>query len=341
MDISERKMRILKAIVDDYITTSMPVSSRTISKQWGGEFSAATIRNEMSDLEEMGYLMQPHTSAGRVPSDLAYRYYVEQLLLVPPISDTESQQMESFFNQRMEQVEDLIATTARVLSSSTNYMSAVLEPHIAHDKFKQLVLIPVTTGKAMVILVTDSGVVKDIFIPIPPDVSENHLEMVGNSITEHMRGKDVSELPQVASELWLRMSEGKEIFSSLLDVIRGKDNVLKTRNLVFDGTKNLFMHPEYSDVDKTRDFLDAIETRDILYNLLTNAKQMEVNISIGSENEDETLQESSIVTATYTVGGQMVGSFGVIGPTRMDYKRVLSVMDHLSRSITEMLKGHE
>ena len=178
LNLNDRKIRIILAIVDDYIASAAPIGSRTISRMWNGELSPATIRNEMSDLEQMGYLMQPHTSAGRNPSDLAYRLYVDRFLRVPGISKKEAESIRGYFSGRMREVDEVIAATARALSEMTDYVAMILPPQLQRVTFSQIRLIPLSAGRALAVLVTGEGIVKDLIIDIPIDMDERHLERV-------------------------------------------------------------------------------------------------------------------------------------------------------------------
>lgn len=337
MDLSERKLRILQAIVDDYIVSGMPIGSRTISRMWGGRYSPATIRNEMSDLEEMGYLEQPHTSAGRVPSDAAYRLHVDRFLQVPKLSGEEAEKIRGYLQSSLGHMDDVITTTARVLSETTDYVAMVLPPQTRNIRYQQIRLIPVTRGRALAVFVTDGGLVKDVLIPIPEEMDERYLETVSNALTEQMRGKTIQDLPQVVERLRGQVKNGEGVFRSLIESVRHQNQSQKMRSIVFDGTKNLFKHQEYNNLERAQNFLAAMDTRELFYDMLSQAQQTQIHISIGSENEDESLKDSSIVTATYSVGGQQCGSFGVIGPTRMNYARVLAIMNYLTQCMDQML----
>ena len=187
MELSPRKIRLLQAIIDDYIATAMPVGSRTISKKYMSEFSAATIRNEMSDLEEMGYLEQPHTSAGRIPSDLAYRVYVDRMLQVGDLTPDETKLVRRYFNKRMEEMEQVVKSAAKVLSDLTDYTSMVLSPQLMRTTVKRLQLVPVTRGTALVVLVTDAAVVKDTIIRIPDSMGSEDLHGISEALTSVLK----------------------------------------------------------------------------------------------------------------------------------------------------------
>ncbi|MBQ9989057.1 MAG: heat-inducible transcription repressor HrcA [Clostridia bacterium] len=339
MELSERKLKILLAIVDDYIATGTPIGSRTLSRMWGGAYSPATIRNEMSDLEEMGLLQQPHTSAGRIPSDLAYRLYVDRFLNVPRLTDQEAQTIRSYYRFRMGEIEDVMAATAHVLSQMTDYVGMILAPQLDNVTVSQIRVIPVTRGRALAVLVTSEGIVKDMFFQIPPNMDDRHLEMMSNALTDLMRGKSLDEFSVACEKLKEELGVGAEVFDALLGTVR--KSTAPVRSVVFDGHQNLFKHPEYSNVERARTFLATIDSRDVFYNMLSQTNNMEITISIGRENEHESLQDSSVVTATYRIGGHSVGSFGVVGPTRMDYARVLSVMEQISAALNEILSGSE
>ncbi len=324
------------AIVDDYIASGIPIGSRTISRMWDGELSPATIRNEMSDLEEMGFLTQPHTSAGRIPSDLAYRLYVDRFLKVQRITQEEAETIRSYYNVRKREMHEAIATTARLLSDMTDYVAMILPPQLQSVTFSQIRLIPINPGRAIAILVTSEGIVKDAIINVPMQMDERHLDRISNALTQHMRGRTVDEMPAILERIGIELDVQEQIFDSLLGVIKSSDPV---RDVYFDGRQNLFKHHEYANIERAKSFLEAMDSRDMFYRMLSKAKDMEMTISIGRENEDESLKDASVVTATYTIGGKSVGSFGIIGPTRMDYGRVVAIMHHISKALEDILSG--
>ncbi len=341
MELNERKLKILQAVVDDYIASGMPIGSRTISRMWDGKLSAATIRNEMSDLEEMGFLEQPHTSAGRIPSDRAYRLYVDQFLRVPQLSEAETARIRQYFHHRMRAVDDVIGITARALSEMTDYVSMVMTPQISRVTFQSIRLIPVTRGRALAVFVTSEGIVRNVMLDVPEEMDERHLDLISNALTEHMRGRSMDKLVQVVHALQSQMHDHEAVFSSLLQSLAQSQKSNMARSIVFDGTQNLFKHSEYANIERAQAVLAAMDTRELFYNMLNKAQDMEVTISIGKENEYEPLQDASIVTATYTIGGKSVGSFGVIGPTRMNYARVLAIVETISRAVGDILSEQE
>lgn len=338
MELSSRKLEILKAIVDDFIVTGVPVGSRTISKKSGMGLSSATIRNEMSDLEELGLLEQPHTSAGRVPSQLAYRLYVDRLMRVERLTRTEIDHLRGYFTQQMDEVEQVIDRTAKILSDATHYTSMVLAPKFDNMLIKSVHLVPISQGLALLVVVTDKGVFKDTTLRIPGGIDPEYLHRISGMLTERLTGLRPGEV-QAALQEFLKPDLGayRRFFKELMDAVEQNFTADEKREVVLGGAANILNYPEYSDMDKARNFLMTLETKDVLYQLLSRATKMEFSVTIGTENEFEQIKDCSVVTATYKIGDQTLGSFGVIGPTRMDYGKVISVLDYMGKSLSEIL----
>lgn len=338
MEISGRKLAILKAIIDDYIVTGIPVGSRTISKKPGMELSSATIRNEMSDLEELGFLEQPHTSAGRIPSDTAYRLYVDRLMRVARLSPEEAGKIKDYFNARMNEIQEVIEKTAQVISETTEQIAMVLTPQLDAIELRRIQLVKITENRALLLIVTNSGLMKDTIISIPPDIGADYLDMISNMLTEKafnktLRQTDLNCIREVQSQI----KSHAQFLSGTLEAIHKSVMPQTGKSVVLGGAKNIFNFPEYKDVEKAKNFLQVLETREMLYDMLTKATNLEFSISIGRENEFEQVRDMSVVTATYKIGGRAIGSFGVIGPTRMDYSKVLSILNHVGGSLNSIL----
>ena len=300
MQMDDRKMRILRAIIDDYILTGIPVGSRTISRKYETNLSSATIRNEMSDLEELGFLDQPHVSAGRIPSAKAYRLYVDSLLQAGIIPDDSAESVLSHFSGRVHQMEDVIDHAARVLSSLTQYTAVVLSPKGTEPRLQTIQLVPVSTGSALVVIVTDQGVIRDSVIRINDEI----LRGLYGYLTE---GQQKPRIPHVA----------------------------------IGGTSNMLSYPEYSDVDKARSFLSLMETRDKLADIIRGNSELAFTVRIGPETGVPEMADCSIVTATYSTKGGQQGTIGVIGPTRMRYSRVISILNMMGHELTDMFTGED
>lgn len=333
-------MRILQAIIDDYIATAVPVGSRTISKKYVSEYSSATIRNEMSDLEELGLLEQPYTSAGRIPSDLAYRLYVDRLLRVGELSCDEAKSIKRYFRGRMEEMEQVVKNAARVLSDLTDYTSVVLSPQLAKTTVKRLQLVPVARGTALVVLVTDAAVVKDTIIRVPESMTSDDLHGISEALTRRLEGKSLTEINLASiDEIRADMAEHRQFFELLADTL-SRSTESGASDVVMDGAYNIFHHPEYrNDVERAQSFLMALSTGDKLQEMMARSTRWEFTITIGKENEINELKDMSVVTATYKLGDRPMGSLGVIGPTRMDYNRVVRLLNFISRSLGEVMTG--
>ncbi len=338
MALTDRKLLILQAIIDDYILTGIPVGSRTLSKREDIKFSSATIRNEMADLEEEGYLEQPHTSAGRLPSDKAYRLYVDTLMRTSRLSENEIRYIRGYFSDKMGEIESAINNTAKVLSDITNLTSVVMTPQISKVKLNRIQLVKLSGHRALLVIVFNTGHLKDVMIHVPEDMDSSYLDMISNMLSERIRGLT---LPQAMSEINKIMNGDlavhRQFIENILTAVRSKSAEQAGNQLILGGTQNIFNHPEYRDVEKARSFLKLMETKEPLYNMLSRSTDMEFTIRIGKENEIDELKDMSVITATYRVGDTNLGSFGVIGPTRMNYAKVLSVMNLVGASINELL----
>ena len=283
MDLDERKYKILQAIIDDYITTAMPVGSRTISRKQGMGLSSATIRNEMSDLEELGYLASPHTSAGRIPSYRAYRLYVDQIMRVGSLPPTEYSLLRKLFSRRMGQMEDVLTSATQALSELTDYTSVMIAPQMRN--LKRIQLVPLTDTTALMVTVTAEGVHKDSVIRIPAGVTPDHLYAISNMLTEKLGGRDAAQIPAVMQEMCSEMTGQKELFAQLIDQLQ-RQMQPDPKSVHVAGAARMLSHPEYSDVERARSLLSTLETQDKLAKLLTQRSGVEFSVAIGPELSD-------------------------------------------------------
>lgn len=336
MMMDARKFRILQAIIDDYILTAIPVGSRTISKKYEMGLSSATIRNEMSDLEELGYLDQPHVSAGRIPSAKAYRLYVDQLLQSGAIRQDDTESVRSYFGNRAQQMEDVIGRAAQVLSGLTHYTSLVMSPKGVELRIRNIQLVPVTSQSALLVIVTDGGIMRDTVIRVSSELDSDALYAISRALTELLSGKTVSEAQQL-----LRERRDDQVMSGVADFLDTVENDVGKTKLALGGRSNILNFPEYSDVEKAKSFLSVLETKDKLVKLLDNHGEMAFTVRIGPETGLPELSDCSLVTATYSLSDNTHGTIGVIGPTRMQYGRVLSVLSVMGRQLSELLSQDE
>ena len=334
MAMDERKFRILQAIIDDYILTAVPVGSRTISKKYDKGLSSATIRNEMSDLEELGYLDQPHVSAGRVPSAKAYRLYVDQLLQRGRLHTDNENAVRSHFLGRMRQMEDVMDHAAQGLSSLTNYTAVVLPPTGTQPKIRNIQLVSVDDNAALAVIVTDAGVVRDAVIRVSEELDQDALYSISRTLTAELAGKTLQEATERMPEIIRSMQNQAELLEGFGDVMNARQQDSHP-HVAIGGTSNMLSYPEYSDMEKARSFLSLMETRDRLADIIGQQGEMAFTVRIGPETGVPEMADCSIVTATYTTGNGQQGTIGVIGPTRMQYSRVLSIMNTIGQQLSE------
>lgn len=340
MELDTRKLRILQAIIDEYMLSASPVGSRAISKLDGLNLSSATIRNEMADLEDMGYLEQPHTSAGRIPSDKAYRIYVNRIMNRAQLSADEMNAISRYYTGKVDEIEQVVRQTAAALSNTTRYTAMVLPPEMSTNRLKHIQLVPLTGGRALVVIVTNTGFASDAVIRIPEDMYADELERLSHMMTEKLRNRRMDSIhEQILRDMSGELAERRAFLNGMMDAIRAKMEP-SAKSVELAGTTNMLYYPEYSDLDKAKSFLTAVEGRDTLYNLLKQATAMEFNITIGTENEHPELKDCSIVTATYHVGDGPLGSLGIIGPTRMNYGKVVSILEFMRKSLGDILSNY-
>ncbi|MDA8354301.1 MAG: heat-inducible transcriptional repressor HrcA [Firmicutes bacterium] len=332
--LSERQEKILRAIVDEYIHHAEPVGSRTVSKRKDIGFSAATIRNEMADLEETGFLEQPHTSAGRIPSQFGYRYYVDHLMVPRHLNRSDLMMIRELFASQMNEVEQTIQETASILSRVTNYTSIMLGPELYDNKLKYLQVFPLNDHMAVAILVTDTGHVDQRRITVPEGVSLTNIEQMVNLLNAKLAGVPLHRLKQtVHKELLEEFSRHVENYEYLLSMI---DQLLATEaegRIFTSGTTNILSQPEFKDVEKVKVLMELLEESDTVARLFSN-QETGVQVRIGHENELEAVNNCSIVSASFVVDGRSLGTIGLLGPTRMDYQKVVTLLDVLSRNLS-------
>lgn len=342
MDLIERKYRILQAIIDDYILTALPVGSRTISRKYEQKLSSATIRNEMSDLEELGYLDSPHTSAGRVPSNKAYRLYVDQMLTPMALTQEEQAFIRQCFDRRGNQVEDLSLRIAKALSSMTNYTTAVMTRTPKGDQiFSHLQLVPVTSHRALLIIVTKSGAIRQSIIDLGGSITSDELYTVSKILTVQLEGCPLSDLSRRFASISGGTPGDMQHVMRALSLEAQQASKDEVSALVVGGRSNLLRFPEYSDVGKARALLSVLETRDKMVDLLSTGGEMEFSVRIGPETGLEETKDCSIVTASFRLGDGRVNTIGLIGPTRMQYGRALAVLTQVGRTLTDVIEENE
>lgn len=338
MQLDDRKVKILQAIIDDFIFSAEPVGSRTLAKKYNLGISSATIRNEMADLEEMGYLDQPHTSAGRVPSDKAYRLYVDKLMKVRNAQNLDAEYFKKFFKTRLSQVEQVIYHTAKILSEITKYTSMVVTPQLNSTVIKHIQLVHVDRQLALLVIATSSGILKDTLIAIPEDIDSDSLHKISIILNDLYAGKTFDDIDlEDLKEFQKTIFRSGALFDSLMDALAQSLKQKEEKEIYLEGTTNILHLPEYQDLVKAKTFLNLLEEKDLLYTMLTSTEVDGVSVSIGRENPFAELKDYSIVSATYRIGDKVLGSIGIIGPTRMEYSKTVSTMDFMAKALSQYL----
>ncbi len=338
MTLDERKKRILGSIIKDYVETAEPVGSRAIVRKHGLNISAATVRNEMADLEEMGYLEQPHTSAGRIPSEKGFRYYVDCMMEKESLSDEEMEVLERLLKDSIQEWNDVAEGVGNFLSQVSNYASFMIVPSVKFSQFQYLHLVPIQEGQALVLVVTDIGLIMHRKIAIPKGISSEDLQAISEVFNRVCRGKKLiemqrSELQQLRDDLKRR----RQVIDSALDAL---DNLLENTNdekILISGALNILKEPEFKDLDKLKRILTLLEEDGLIKGIIPERMSQEVDIRIGRENQSEDAKEMSLVFTGYRTAGEM-GKMGLIGPVRMEYWKAAGTLESVRTIIEDLLK---
>lgn len=338
MGLSERKKKILQILVDEYINTAAPVSSKTITEHHLTNVSSATVRSELSALEEMGYLSQLHTSSGRVPSSMAYKLYVSELMEKKNLSKNQLNYIERIINSGADNLEYVVKNTLKVISELTDYTSVVMTKHDVNEVIESIKLLNIKPGVALLLIVTENSLLKDNIITLPEGMSEKDVEAASEMLDKLLCGKKLGEVNKINQQIDREFTAYRDIFASVFGILKSYCDEI-SGEIVLEGEEKIFNQPEYSDVDKVKNFLSVVTSKDKLASLLSDDNgDIEINIKIGKEGYGEN-EDFSLVTATYSAGGINLGTYGVIGPMRMDYPKVITVLENVGKVIENILKN--
>ncbi len=341
MDLSERKQKILHAIIEEYIGTAEPVGSRVLSKHDELGLSSATIRNEMADLEDMGYLVKPHTSAGRVPSDTGYRFYVNSLMQQYQMSVEAVEQLKVALEGRVSQLDMLLKKASMITSALTQYTTVVTSPTLGRSIIRKIDLINMGVN-LMLIVVTRAGLIKNRFIPVSVNETEAVMlsgmlnRVLGDVATDDITEDDIIEIQKYATKtLGIESSVASVIVNYICEAIYE----LGETDVYINNARALLSYPEFSDLGKAREMLDFLENKEKMIKLIGSGEnESDVSIKIGTENNFKELENSSLVTVNYRRGDKIIGRIGVIGPKRMNYAKVIASLDCISSHIDSILE---
>lgn len=339
MDLDDRKRRILKALINDYIYTAEPVGSRTIAKRYGLGISSATIRNEMADLEDMGYLEQPHTSAGRVPSDKGYRVYVDHLMTFEPLTNEEIEFIKnSVYRAAVGEIEKIIKETSKILSMLTNYTALVMAPQANKSTVKHIQLVAMDSTHVVVIVVTNFGIVQSKNVVLSKPINGDKLTAINNLLNDKLKGLTIEEINlRVISDVQNNVIGYTEILNEIIPILYESLKCREDDEVYLEGSSNIFNYPEYNAIEKAKQFLTMLDKKDMLCKILTTDSDDDIRIIIGHENEYDEISECSLITTNYKIGDNVIGSIGIIGPTRMYYSKVRSILEYFTSFLNDIL----
>lgn len=340
LELDQRKRKILVAIIKNYLETGEPVGSRTISKYTDLNLSSATIRNEMSDLEEMGYIFQPHTSAGRIPSDKGYRLYVDTLL---EDKEKEVSQMKDFLIQKVDRVELMLQQVAKLLAVNTNYATMITSPKYHKNKVKFIQLSRVDNQKLLIVVVVEGNIVKNTIVDLKENIDDEKLLKLNMLCNTTLNGLSLNEINLgVIAKLKEQAGEHGVIVANVLDAVADAISIDDDLEIYTSGATNIFKYPELSDQQKASELICTLEEKDALNDLVTDFLEKEDNkgiqVYIGSEMPVQTMKDCSVVTATYELEEGVQGTIGIIGPKRMDYEKVMDTLKTLMTQLDNIFK---
>ncbi len=338
--VDDRKLKILRVIIDDFIRTAQPVGSRTLAKKYGLGISSATIRNEMADLEDLGLLTQPHTSAGRVPSEDGYRLYVDSLMQNRKLDIQQKDLIRKLLLHRVIEIDDVIEQTSAIMAEMTGLVSLVSLPQFKKSKLENMKLIRVTDSKVMLILVSSSGIVKNLTLAMS-DINQRVLDMISDTLLHKLHGTPIEDItPKAIHNIKKELVEYADLIEYLVPLLRDTLREIDDVDVQLDGVNNIFNYAEYQDVHKVRNLYEKITSKKF-QSLVINTRPLsdEVSIGIGKNNQIDDLSDCSIISATYKFNGKQAGTLCFIGPTRMDYSLAVSVMGYIKETLEGIFSG--
>ncbi len=343
MDLDERKVKILTAVIKTYLETGEPVGSRTISKYTDLKLSSATIRNEMADLEEMGYILQPHTSSGRIPTDKGYRFYVDSLM---ETREREIEDMKEVVLEKADKLSEVLKQAAKLLASNTNYAAMVSTPEIHHNKLKFIQLSKVDENSILAVIVVEGNIIKNKMIDTEAPLDDDTILKLNLLLNTHLNGLSLEKINLGLITL-LKEKAGihTDVVSSVIDAVADAIRADENLEIYTSGANNIFKYPELADNEKASDIINTFEEKKQLEKMVTERLMDEgsekngIQVYIGNEAPVPAMKDCSMVTATYELGEGMRGTVGIIGPKRMDYEKVMSTIKTLMDQLDAIYKG--
>jgi heat-inducible transcriptional repressor len=338
--LKEREKAILRFIIHQFILTANPVGSRNISKKYNIGLSPASIRNIMADLEDLGYLDHPHTSAGRVPTDKGYRVYVDSLMDPPKLGSEVKSIVNVNLSQAASETEDLLKITSTILSNLTNQLALVTYPKFEQAILEKIQIVKLSSIRILVIVTVQSGLIKTITLEIDADVNEDHLSTVQQFLNERLSGLRFSEIRSTFSDR-IKDFNSDTVRPIIRVFVESVDRIftdISSDKTIISGAKNILSQPEFEDHEQFQSVIELIENKDVIIHILDKNKNQDIDlsISIGKENLDEKLSDYSLITKEYKVG-DLKGTLGIMGPKRMDYSKIIAAVVYIAEQLTHEL----
>lgn len=342
MELDERKMKILQAVIKNYLETGEPVGSRTISKYTDLNLSSATIRNEMADLEEMGYIVQPHTSAGRIPSDKGYRLYVDTMMQQMDTAmqekSREVEELKDLLLEKEEKMDQLLKSVAKTLAVNTSYASMISSPSYSGSRLKFIQLSRVDANQLIAVIVLEGNILKNSMISVPEELDDETLLKLNVLLNTHLNGLPIEEINLgLVARLKQQAGIHSDIVGEVIDAVAESIKADEDLEIYTSGANNIFKYPELADQQKASEIISTFEEKQMLTTLVQDTLSKENNtgiqVYIGDETPVSSMKDCSVVTATYELGEGMKGTIGIIGPKRMDYEKVVGTLQTLMKQL--------
>ena len=332
--LDDRKKKVLQAIVEEYIYTAEPVSSKALIEKYDLNCSSATIRNEMAELEKTGMLDKMHTSSGRIPSAKGYRYYIDELLKDDNISLEEIKYISDKLETKVHEIEELTKITANTISEITHYTTVTIGPKANEQIIQEIKFVSLGTRMLLAIIMTDTGMVKETIIKFDEDINEKQIETLNYMFNNKLKGQPIEKIDQPLEEyLYQQMSDMVKVIKPIIDQI--KKVLFEENEIHLQGARKELELPEFNSLQVAKNFMNILDEKDLIVDMLNSGFAKDINVYIGGENEDEKLKDFSMVTFKHKVGNKDLGTIGIIGPKRMDYSKVISIMKYISKKLND------
>lgn len=334
--MDERKEKILEAIVNDYITSAEPVGSRALLRKHDLGVSPATVRNEMSDLEMLGYLEHIHKSSGRVPSSKGYRFYVDGLK--PAVLDKrEQKRIENWYKSRVKRIDEVFQKTAKLISDVTHNVTLVLAPEVTKAAFRCMHFLPLDSCRAIAVLMTDAGFVENKIIDMPSGATFEDFQQLASVINSRLQGKTLSQIKKSAMREIVDTISDTKLYDAASQIIESALNASKKERLYLCGGAYMMEQPEFRDVERIKEILLMLEEEELIKDIMRSHMQDGLSVTIGEENEADGLKDCSVITAGYSLGGELLGTVAVLGPTRMNYDKAMAMLNYMNTNLSKLI----